>query len=137
MSKIIELIKKHKELIAYGIFGVLTTVVDFLSYFLLANIFFVEENISNILSQVIAIIFAFVTNKIFVFGDKKNGLKNISVQFTKFFSMRLVSLIINSGLFYLMVDLLKINDMISKAIVSIIVVILNYIFSKIFIFKKD
>ncbi len=137
MNKIIDLVKKYKELIVYGIFGVMTTLVDFLSYYALANIFGIEENLSNVISQIIAIIFAFITNKIFVFKDKKYGLKDVSLQFAKFFSMRLISLFMNSGLFWFMVDILRINDLITKALVSIIVIILNYIFSKIFIFKKD
>ena len=137
MNKMLELIKKYKELIVYGIFGVLTTIVDFGTYYVLTNVLGAEENLSNVISQITAIVFAFITNKIFVFEDKKSGLKDITVQFSKFFSMRLVSLLINSVLFWVMVELLSINDFVTKASVSVIVVVLNYIFSKIFIFKKD
>lgn len=133
----IELIKKYKALIIYGIFGVLTTIVDFGTYYVLSSVIGVEENLSNVLSQITAIIFAFITNKIFVFEDKKNKLRDVTVQFAKFFSMRLVSLLVNSGLFWIMVELLHVNDFLTKASVAVIVVILNYIFSKLFIFKKN
>ena len=136
MNKMIALAKKHRELIVYGIFGVFTTLVDFLSYYALANFWGIEENLSNIISQVTAIIFAFITNKLFVFEDKKSGLKEVGLQFATFFSMRLVSLLTNSSLFWLLLDVLHVNDLISKALVSVIVVILNYIFSKFLVFKK-
>lgn len=137
MNKITELVKKYRELIVYFVFGVLTTLVDFLSYYALANLLGVEANLSNAMSQVIAIVFAFITNKAFVFEDKKKKLKDVVLQFAKFFSMRLISLFLNSGLFWVMVGVLHINDYLTKALVSVIVVVLNYIFSKVFIFKKD
>lgn len=137
MNKILELIKKYKELIVYGIFGVLTTIVDFGTYYVLTNVIGAEENLSNVLSQITAIVFAFITNKIFVFEDRKNGFIDVVMQFTKFFSMRLVSLLINSGLFWIMVEKLSVNDFVTKASVAVIVIILNYVFSKLFIFKKD
>ena len=137
MNKITELVKKYSELIVYFVFGVLTTLVDFLSYYALANLLGVEANLSNVMSQVIAIVFAFITNKSFVFEDKKKKLKDVVLQFAKFFSMRLISLFLNSGLFWVMVGVLHINDFFTKALVSVIVVVLNYIFSKVFIFKKD
>ncbi|MBE6671043.1 MAG: GtrA family protein [Ruminococcaceae bacterium] len=136
IKSLLSIYQKNKHIITYLVFGVLTTAVDFVSYIILANTFSINENIANILSQVIAIIFAFVTNKLFVFEDKNLKLKHLLTQFTKFASLRLVTLVLNSAMFFVMVDLCSINDLISKIVIAVIVIILNYIFSKLIVFKK-
>ena len=136
MTKTIkELLIKYKEVISYLFFGALTTVVDFVSYFLLTRFLHLGEGFSNVLAQFVAILFAYVTNKLFVFEDKSSDFKKLIIQFGKFFSLRLVTLVINSVMFIIMVDKLGINDIITKAIVVVIVIILNYIFSKLIVFK--
>ncbi|MBE6718525.1 MAG: GtrA family protein [Ruminococcaceae bacterium] len=130
------LYKKHKTIIIYIIFGVLTTAVDFVSYIILTKSFGIDENISNVISQILAIIFAFVTNKIFVFEDKDLKPKALLTQFAKFTSLRLVTLLLNSGMFFVMTESMHVNDIITKVLVSVIVIILNYIFSKLIVFKK-
>ncbi len=136
MTKTIkELLIKYKEVISYLFFGVLTTVVDFVSYFLLTRFLHLGEGFSNVLAQFIAILFAYVTNKLFVFEDKSSDFKKLIIQFGKFFSLRLVTLVINSVMFVIMVDKLGINDIVTKAIVVVIVIILNYVFSKLIVFK--
>ena len=136
INPLLSLYKKNKHIIVYLIFGVLTTAVDFVSYIILTKSCGIDENVSNIISQIIAIIFAFVTNKIFVFEDKDVTPKALFSQFAKFTSLRLVTLFLNSGMFFVMTELMHINDIISKVIISIIVIILNYIFSKLIVFKK-
>ena len=137
IKKAYSLMIKYKELIVYGVFGVLATVVDFGSYFALTRLFSINEHLSNILAQIIAILFAFFTNKFFVFNDRNCNAKAFFAQFAKFVSFRLVTLFINSALFSLMIEVLHINDIITKVFVAIIVVVLNYVFSKLFIFKKE
>lgn len=124
-----------KEIIVYTIFGVLATAVDFGSYILMTRVFKLDEHFSNILAQFLAIIFAFFTNKLFVFNDKELKWKTLSVQFGKFVSLRLITLALNSVLFSFMVEKFNTNDLLSKIVVAVIVVILNYIFSKLIIFK--
>ena len=136
IQKIIELTKKYRELIVYVIFGALTTFVDFGSYVALTRLLSTNEDFANVLSQVIAIIFAFFTNKLFVFEDKDMRKKSLVIQFAKFTSLRLVTLTLNTGLFALLTRILQINDIIIKAFVSVVVIILNYIFSKLIIFRK-
>ena len=136
ITKIKELFLKYKEVISYIFFGVLTTAVDFVSYWFFTRMLHLDESLSNVLSQVVAILFAYVTNKLFVFEDKTNSLKMLIVQFAKFVSFRLVTLVLNTALFFLMHDICKINDIVTKASVSVIVIILNYVFSKLFVFKK-
>ena len=135
-EKIHSICTKQREIITYVIFGVLATIVDFGSYLIMTRILHLDEHFSNIFSQFIAIIFAFFTNKIFVFNDKSCDIKSYIIQFVKFVSLRIVTLAINSVLFSLMVELLHINDILTKVLVAVIVVILNYIFSKLIVFKK-
>jgi len=127
------LYNKYKEIINYLIFGVLTTIVSILSYALFTRIFHIDIYISSVLSWILAVTFAFITNRIFVFNSKE---KNIILELIKFYLSRLASLGIELLLMYLFVKIFNINDMISKIIVQGIVIVLNYIFSKIFVFKK-
>lgn len=136
ITNIKELFTKYKEAIAYIFFGVLTTAVDFVAYWLFTRLLHIDETLSNVLSQAVAILFAYVTNKIFVFEDKTDTFKLLIIQFAKFVSFRLVTLVLNTALFFLMHDICNINDIITKTSVSVIVIILNYVFSKLFVFKK-
>ncbi len=135
IQKAKSLLIKYREIISYLFFGVLTTAVDFVSYYVLTRFLHLEEGFSNIIAQFFAILFAYVTNKLFVFDDKTNDFKTLIVQFGKFFSLRLITLILNSVMFIVMIDKLGINDIITKVIVSVIVIILNYVFSKLIVFK--
>ncbi len=131
-----DILKKHREIISYVIFGALTTLVDFVTYIFLTRVFSLNEDLANVFSQVVAIIFAFVVNKLYVFEDKEKKLRAIIFQFLKFSSLRLITLTLNSLIFFVMTEFTTINDIIVKAFVSIIVIILNYIFSKLLVFKK-
>ncbi|MEE0866236.1 MAG: GtrA family protein [Clostridia bacterium] len=127
---------KYKEIINYLIFGVLTTIVNFITYFVLVRILNSNETISNALAWIISVIFAYITNKIFVFNSKDKEMKIIIKELISFIGCRAFSGILDIGMFYILVNLYKINDIITKIIISILVVVLNYIFSKLLIFKK-
>ena len=127
---------KYKEIINYLIFGVLTTLVNFIVYILMTKLFNVNEVLSNAIAWIISVIFAYITNKIYVFESKTRALKEIIKEFISFVTCRLFSGILDIGSFYWFVTILGWNDIISKVIISVLVVILNYVFSKIFIFKK-
>ncbi|MDR3063363.1 MAG: GtrA family protein [Methanobrevibacter sp.] len=121
-----------KEIILYLVFGVLTTLVNIFSYFVLVKIFLFNYLIGNIIAWLISVIFAYITNRKWVF-DSENI--NIPLEFSLFLGGRLFSGILDSGLMYLAIDLLSLNDMFSKVMINIIVVIINYLFSKIIVFK--
>ena len=89
MEKIKELIKKNKEIISYLIFGVATTVVSIISYFIFAKIFNINPIISNVLSWLISVLFAYVTNRKYVFESKKTDKKEIIKEIISFFGCRL------------------------------------------------
>lgn len=139
MEKIKELYIKYKEIINYLIFGVLTTVVSLIVYYLSVFTFLNPENafelqIANILSWIAGVAFAYFTNRKFVFESKENNkLKEAS----KFVLLRVITLVMDMLIMYLGVTLLHGNDKIIKLISQVIIVISNYIFSKIFVFKKQ
>lgn len=153
MKRIKEFLKSEqfKELVKYLIFGVLTTVVSILS-FKLFDVILGERLylVSNVLSWILAVAFAFVTNKLWVFRSKNTEKKVIFRELFSFVSARIVSLLIEEGGLWLLIEVFSLNEMapfkvfsfsvngnlIAKIIMQVVVVILNYIFSKFFIFKK-
>ena len=120
----------------YLIFGVLTTVVNFIAYIILAKVFTVNETFSNAIAWLVAVLFAYVTNKIWVFESKSTKLKTLIYEFSSFFGCRVLSGIFDIVVFYILVEKMKMNDIVTKIIISIVVIKLNYIFSKLIIFKK-
>lgn len=124
-----------KETISYLIFGVLTTVVDAVTFYLCNNILKLEYIISTIMAWILAIFFAYFTNKIWVFKSKENNIYMIWKEILSFFFSRLVSLIFTLLWMVVTVELLKFNEFISKILANFFVVIMNYFFSKLFIFK--
>jgi len=129
-----EIYIKYREIINYLIAGFLTLIVSISSYALLTKILHVYYIISNIVSWILAVIFAYYVNRKFVFGSTSTK-KEKTREIINFFKYRVLSLIIETILMYLLVDIILINDLLSKVIVQIIVIILNYIFSKFLIFK--
>ncbi len=135
-----ELYLKYREIINYLIFGVLTTVVSIVSYMLFANLLFSEKTditvqISNILSWIFAVIFAYLTNRKYVFNSKSEGKEKYKEVFN-FFLARFFSLIIDMALMFVLFSLMHIDDTISKIIVQFVIVIINYVFSKFLVFKN-
>ena len=122
-----------KELILYVVFGVLTTLVNFIIYFLFTKLFGIHYIISNILAWFFAVLFAYITNRKWVFESKNT---NIIIEMVLFFGGRLFSGVVDTVLMYIFIDILSIGDFISKVIIQIIVVILNYVISKLVVFKK-
>ena len=119
----------------YLIFGVLTTVVSFASYYLLLFCRF-HYIAAQIISWALAVAFAFVVNKIFVFEDKANSPSELFRQIWQFVSVRIGSGIIETALLWLLVDVLKIGEGIAKIPVAVLTVIINYIASKLLVFRK-
>ncbi|MBE6631296.1 MAG: GtrA family protein [Ruminococcaceae bacterium] len=137
IKKIKELLKKYRETISYLFFGVLTTVVDFVAFFILNDVFKLpSEDLSQLLCQIIAMTFAFVTNKIFVFKDDTRSFSKIVGMFLSFAGLRVVSILLNSAFFFVFRTMLQFNEYLVKAVGSVFVIILNYVFSKLFVFKN-
>lgn len=122
------------EMISYVGFGILTALVDFGSFWFLLNACHIDSLVSNIISTVLAIIFAYVTNRIWVFKSNVNDFKGIFFEFFKFAEARIFTLVLSEFILFLDKFLLNMPK-IAKIIGLVLTVILNYVFSKLFIFK--
>ena len=136
MNKLKKFINKNKEIINYLIVGGLTTVVSYLSYAFVSRILGFDYKLSTVLSWVCAVLFAYFANKTVVFKSKSTSKKHFFIEVVNFFKYRVLSLIIDMILMIILVSLLSINDLIAKIIVQFIIVAINYVFSKFFVFNK-
>ena len=134
VGKIKKIYIKYKEGVNYLVFGFLSFVVCMVTYNLCRFVF--DYVISNFISWVVAVLFAYITNKIFVFESKTNGFVNLAKEFAKFVCGRIFTLVLETAILYIMVELMKIDDRIVKVIAQIIVILTNYFLSKLFIFTK-
>lgn len=117
-------------------FGGLTTAVNWVSYWILADVLHVEYLWATVIAQVLAILFAYVTNRKWVFESQAQGFKGILGEMLRFFGARAVSFFLDVGCMYAGVDLLHINDKFMKLLSNVIIVIVNYVFSKLFVFRR-
>ena len=137
LKKLADWYRKHQEGMRYLIFGALSTVVNIVSYAILYYMFHISNAVSNILAWIIAATFAYITNKLFVFNSKVNNKKELFKEIVYFYGCRLFTLAIDEGIMILAVDRFKWNGILMKIVANIIVIILNFIFSKILIFRKQ
>ena len=137
MQKIKELIKKYEELIKYLIIGVLTTVINYIVFAILVNVVKIDMHVSNIIAWVVSVIFAYFTNKLFVFESKSFDLEVLGKEILAFGMARIFSLLLEEVILFIFVDKLGMEKLIIKLIANIIVIIVNYILSKFIIFKKS
>jgi len=139
--KVGEILKNKKRLIEiflYLVFGVLTTLVDFATYWILTDVIGYENyDAAHFISQFTAMVFAFVTNKLLVFKNSAESGIVLAKQIVSFFFFRFLTIGFNSLMFFIFHTVIGINDYIVKAAVSVIVVILNYVVSKFFVFVKQ
>ena len=124
----------NKETVLYLIFGILTTIVNIVSFFLFNKLF--NYKLSNIIAFILAIVFAYITNKKYVFESKKEEKTEIIKEFIFFIGSRLFTFVLDMLLMVLFIEALFMNVLISKIIANIFVIILNYILSKKLVFKK-
>ena len=137
MNEIKEVLKKvwTKEVILYVIFGVLTTVINLGSFYVLNKFFNINENIANVIAIILAVLFAYITNKDLVFHSKAESFKEKLNEFIKFVAGRAFTMIIEFVGGWVLFQT-AIPQMISKLFVTVIVVILNFFISKFFAFKS-
>lgn len=132
---IIEYYKRYKSVISYLFFGVLTTIVNIVTYNLLYYKFGVTNVVSNIVAWVLAVLFAYITNKLYVFNSKSWEIDYLLREIALFFSARLLTGIIDTAIMYMVVDLMNQEAFVWKLLTNVIVVVLNYLASKFIIFK--
>ena len=131
-----QLAERYHELIVYAIFGTLATVVNIAVFFICTHILDVYYVTSNVIAWLISVIFAFFTNKVCVFKKSTFEWKSTTIEFTKFTAVRAISGAFETGSLWLIVDFLHGNKLITKVILSMVVVVCNYTLSKIYIFVE-
>ncbi len=136
MEKIKELAKKFltRDIILYVIFGVLTTLVNIGSFYVMTSILKWNEDLSNFIAIALAILFAYFTNKDWVFHSKAKGFKEKFSEFLKFIAGRAVTMVIEFGGCFILFRT-PIPPIISKCGINVIIVILNFLISKFYTFK--
>ena len=131
-----DLFYKYKELILYVFFGGLTTLVNWGGYWLLADLFHVPYLCATAIAQIVSILFAYVTNRIWVFESKAKGVAAVFWEMVRFFGCRGASFVLDLLCMRVGVGALHINDKVMKLLSNVIVIIVNYVFSKVFVFRK-
>lgn len=124
-----------REIILYLIFGVLTTAVNIAVYFICSRLFYFQVISSNIIAWLLSVLFAYLTNRKFVFKSKADGFSSVLKECMNFFLGRLSTGILDTVIMFVSVDLLAFNDAIMKVLSNIIVIVLNYLISKLLVFK--
>lgn len=137
MEFIIKTYRKYKEAIDYLFWGGVAFVLSMVLFYLFANVCGIYEQIANVLSWIICVMFTYFTNRTFVFQSKVKGLKNVLNEFKGFVTARLLTLIMENVILFVMIDLLSIHNMISKLVGQFVVIVSNYFLSKLWIFKKE
>ena len=127
---------KNKEIILYIFYGGLTTLVNFAVYIILHHGMGIYILTSNTIAFIVAVLFAYVTNKIFVFASHEWTIRVLKFEIITFFSGRLFSFAVDTAIIYVFADRIGLNDIIVKIGSGILVIIINYLFSKLIIFKK-
>ena len=139
MDKIKDLYLKYKEIINYLIFGVLTTVVSLVTYYICVYTFInpeeaVQLQIANVISWFFGVAFAYITNRKFVFeSNEQNKIKEAS----KFVTSRIATLLMDMAIMFIGVTVFKLNDKVIKLVSQVVVIVMNYLLSKLIVFKKD
>ena len=137
LTKLKSVITKHYDLLIYLVFGVLTTVVNYLVYLPCYNLLCFSASVSNAIAWVAAVAFAYLTNKPFVFKSHDWSTKTVLPELAKFLGCRIGSGATETLILLLTVDILGWNGNLWKLATSVLVVLLNYVGSKLFVFKKS
>ncbi len=136
MNTLVGLLKKYKSLILYLFFGVATTVVNLVVYYLCSHVLQLSTVVSTCVAWFLAVVFAYVTNRKWVFESKAKEFKDVLREIISFFSCRLATGILDVVIMYVCVDVLQWNDVVIKLLSNVLVIVLNYVASKLLIFTK-
>lgn len=129
--------RKYRELILYLFFGICTTLVNIFTYHTCSRLVHLNTVESTFVAWIVSVLFAYITNRIFVFCSNEKRLKGILLEFFYFIACRFLSGLIDIAVMYVSVDLMGVNDMLMKIASNVIVVVINYIASKLIIFRDN
>lgn len=130
-----ELLNKYKSIILYLVFGVLTTIINIVVYYVCSNILEMSTIMSNVVAWLLSVLFAYITNRKWVFESQVKMKEDIIKEMSSFFGCRLATGILDIVIMYITVDLLFMNGMVMKCLSNVIVIVVNYIASKLIIFR--
>ena len=130
------LLQKHREIVSYIFWGVMTTAVNYTAYFLLRNVFLVPLVAGNAAAWAVSVLFAYFVNKLFVFRSKDWAWRVAVRELWQMVASRIFSLGLETGILWLFVEKLLLNEFIVKLAANVLVVIVNYVLSKFIIFNK-
>ena len=136
MNRIYALLKKYKDVIPYLVFGVLTTVVNIVVYCIMAHPIGLDVIPSTVAAWIASVIFAYVTNRTWVFHSTAKSFGDIIREIISFVGCRLATGVLDWGCMFLFVDILQFNDLLIKCGANVLVIVLNYVASKLLIFRK-
>lgn len=136
MDTLKQLFYQYKEPITYLFWGVMSTIANVVTYWICYDVCHISNMASTLVAWIVAVIMAFITNKLWVFESRNTSWEEDLKEFFSFIGFRIVSEIFDLGIMYWAVDLMGMNGLFWKIVANVIVVILNYIFSKFIIFKK-
>ena len=130
------LYERFRELFWYGVFGVLTTIINMAAFWLFSDMLSVHYMVANVIAWVIAVAFAYVTNKLWVFESKSWARSVWIPECIGFVSARLATGLLDMGLMYLMISIIGVPKMWAKLVSNVVVIIGNYVLSKLVVFRK-
>lgn len=136
MKSLNPLYKKYKEVWLYLFFGGCSFIISIGSYMIANVVIGINELIANVISWILAVLFAFFTNRVWVFRSITKTSKDFCIQFISFIGGRLVTLAIEEAIIFIFITIMELNSVAVKIVAQIVVIILNYIISKFMVFRK-
>lgn len=136
VSIIKRLLIKYRDIVLYGVFGVLTTLVNIVSYWFMAHPLSMGTMISTVLAWVLSVLFAYFTNRKWVFRSKATGTEAIVKEIVSFFACRIATGVVDWACMFVFVELLRFDDVVIKVLANIVVIVLNYVGSRLFVFRQ-
>lgn len=136
MDKILTLVHKYRAILAYLFFGGATTLVNFGVYALFTTWIPLHYQVANFLAWLLSVLFAFFTNKVWVFGSHYTTVSNFFTELGTFFFYRALSYVLDAGIMFVGISLLHANGLLTKLVDQVVIVLLNYLFSKYLIFNN-
>lgn len=127
---------KYKSIMLYAFFGVLTTIVNIATYYVCAHLIHLDTVISACVAWITGVLFAYFTNRKYVFESDKTEMEGVLKEVFSFFSCRLITGAVDIAIMYIFVDVFHWNDMLIKVLSNVVVIVLNYMASKLIIFRK-
>jgi putative flippase GtrA len=132
-----DIMRFKKEILMYILFGILTTIINIAVYAFFVEIINVNYKISTTIAWLVSLLFAYITNKIYVFHSKQTNLLSILKEMISFIFFRMATYFLDIGSMIVMIELFHFNEHMAKIASNILIVISNYLVSKFFVFKPN